>query len=210
MTSHSQPDDGTDDDSLGRRAYLGATGMAAAALSGLAGCLGGGGSGETGTLATEVKDQPGDIADFESCVVTIEGIWVAPSGEGTTTTDTASADGEETDDDGREYYQFDEPQESDLVQLQDGNTKLVDEQELSTGEYAFLQLDVTGVDATLAEGGEATVTTPGEAPLKFNAAFEIRAEETTTFTADFTPVKRGQTGSYIFQPVASGVSVAYE
>jgi hypothetical protein len=209
MTSHSQTDDGTDDDSLGRRAYLGATGMAAAALSGLAGCLGGGG-GETGTLATEVKDQPGDNADFESCVVTIEGIWVAPSGEGTTTTDTASADGDGTEDDGREYYQFDEPQEADLVQLQDGNTKLVDEQELSTGEYAFLQLDVTGVDATLAEGGEATVTTPGEAPLKFNAAFEIRAEETTTFTADFTPVKRGQTGSYIFQPVASGVSVSYE
>ena len=209
MTSHSQTDDSTDDDSLGRRAYLGATGMAAAALSGLAGCLGGSG-GETGTLATEVKDQPGDIADFESCIVTIDGIWVAPGSGETTTTDTASADSEGTDDGGREYYQFDEPQEADLVELQDGNTKLVGEQELPTGDYAFLQLDVTGVDATLKEGGEATVTTPGEAPLKFNASFEIRAEETTTFTADFTPVKRGQTGSYVFQPVASGVTVSYE
>jgi hypothetical protein len=207
MTSNSKTDDGTDNETLGRRAYLGATGMAAAALSGLAGCLGGSG-GDTGTLATEVKDQPGDIADFESCVVTLEGIWVAPSDGGTSTTE--STTDETTEDDGREYYQFDEPQEADLVQLQDGNTKLVGEQELSTGDYAFLQLDVTGVDATLEGGGEATVTTPGEAPLKFNASFEIRAEETTTFTADFTPVKRGQTGSYIFQPVASGVSVSYE
>jgi len=209
MTSHSQTDDGTDDDSLGRRAYLGATGMAAAALSGLAGCLGGGG-GDTGTLATEVKDQPGDIADFESCVVTMDGVWVAPSGDGTTTADTTSQTGEGTADGGREYYQFDEPQEADLVQLQDGNTKLVGEQELPTGDYAFLQLDVTGVDATLKDGGEATVTTPGEAPLKFNKSFEIRADETTTFTADFTPVERGQTGSYVFQPVAKGVSVSYE
>ena len=210
MTSHSQTDRRTDDDSLGRRAYLGATGMAAAALSGLAGCLGSGGGG-TGTLATEVKDQPGDIADFESCVVTIEGIWVVPSDGGTTTaTETDAEDTADTEDGGREYYQFDEPQEADLVQLQDGNTKLVDEQELSTGDYAFLQLDVTGVEGTLDGGGDATVTTPGEAPLKFNESFEIRADETTTFTADFTPVKRGQQESYILRPVAQGVTVSYE
>jgi hypothetical protein len=206
MTSHSQTDDGTDTETLGRRAYLGATGMAAAALSGLAGCLGNS-SNETGTLATEVKDQPGDIADFESCVVTIDGIWVAPGADETTTADMTA---ENSEDARREYYQFDEPQETDLVQLQDGNTKLVGEQELPTGEYAYLQLDVASVDATLADGGEATVTTPGDAPLKFAKSFEIRADETTTFTADFTPVKQGRTGSYVFQPVASGVSVSYE
>lgn len=40
----------------------------------------GSGSGEsgTGTLATSVTDQPVDIDDFESCVVTIDGIWVKP------------------------------------------------------------------------------------------------------------------------------------
>ncbi|WP_302082233.1 DUF4382 domain-containing protein [Salinibaculum rarum] len=205
MTSHSQTDDRTDTETLGRRAYLGATGMAAAALSGLAGCLGGGGDG-TGTLATRVKDQPGDIADFESCVVTIDGIWVAPGADETTTDTTA----EDTEDGRREYYQFDEPQEADLVQLQDGNTKLVGEQELPTDEYAYLQLDVASVDATLTDGGEATITTPGDAPLKFAKSFEIRADETTTFTADFTPVNRGQTGSYVFKPVADGVSVSYE
>lgn len=34
---------------------------------------------ETGTLATSVTDRPADIDDFESCVVTIDGIWVKPS-----------------------------------------------------------------------------------------------------------------------------------
>ena len=48
--------------------------------------------------------------------------------------------------------------------------------------------------------------TPGNAPLKFSTSFEIRAEERTTFVADFTPVQRG-TGSYISQPVASGTTV---
>ena len=52
--------------------------------------------------------------------------------------------------------------------------------------------------------------TPGEAPLKFNQSFEIRAGGTTEFLADFTPVKRGRSGSYILQPVADEVEVRYE
>lgn len=204
MTSQDTDRDSTDR-SLTRRTYLGATGLATAALSGLAGCLGSGG-GSTGTLATRVTDQPGDIDDFESCVVTVQGIWVAPvDAEGTDTTTAGTAEN-----DGRTYHQFEEPQKADLVELQDGKTELLAEQELSTGEYAFLQLDVTAVDGVLKGGGGATVTTPGEAPLKFDTSFEIRADQTTTFTADFTPVKRGKTGTYVLQPVAKGVTVAYE
>jgi hypothetical protein len=187
-----------------RRDYLRATGaVAAAGVVGLAGCTGGSDA-ATGTLATSVSDQPGDIGDFESCVVTMAGIWVKPGAAEGTETET------ESEDDAREYHEFDEPQEADLVELQGDRSTLVDEQELETGEYAFLQLDVTGVDATLADGGEATVDTPGEAPLKFDQSFEIRAESRTAFTADFTPVKRGQSGSYLFQPVASETSVSYE
>ncbi|GAB7012300.1 hypothetical protein JCM18549_05710 [Halolamina salina] len=51
--------------------------------------------------------------------------------------------------------------------------------------------------------------TPGEAPLQFKQSFEIREGQRTTFTADFTPVKRGQTGTYLLQPVASGTEVSY-
>ncbi|MFC7221758.1 DUF4382 domain-containing protein [Halalkalicoccus sp. GCM10025322] len=82
-----------------RRQYIKGTG-AAVTGSALAGCAASGpsdstsdgaepkessdddGSGgtETGTLATSVTDQPVDIDDFESCVITVEGLWVKPDG----------------------------------------------------------------------------------------------------------------------------------
>lgn len=51
---------------------------------------------------------------------------------------------------------------------------------------------------------------PGDPPLKFDEEFEIRSEETTTFIADFTPVKQGETTEYVLQPVADEVEVIYE
>lgn len=219
---------------LDRRSYLRATGAAALGTTALAGCVGT----ATGTLATRVTDQPGDIGDFESLIVTVEGIWLGPQGAGDESDDdsddetdeestaeedtdgestaTATEDGEDDADDeddssGREYHEFDEPQEADLVQLQNGETQLVGEHELEVAEYAFLQLDVADeIDATLADDGDATVETPGEAPLTFNQSFEVRENTRTTFTADFTPVKRGQTGTYILQPVPEGIEVTYE
>ncbi|WP_340101128.1 DUF4382 domain-containing protein [Salinibaculum salinum] len=200
-----------------RRAYLKSVGaVSAVGMVGLSGCAGSGND-TTGTLATEVTDQPGDIADFESCIVTIAGIWVKPSVDDETegsddtedgVTEQTEEDVDESDD--RQYYQFEEPQEADLVELQDGNTKLIDERELPTQTYGFLQLDVTGVAGTLDGGEEATVETPGNAPLQFKEEFEIRADESTTFVGDFTPVKRGQTNGYLLQPVASGTEVRYE
>ncbi|MDF9747172.1 DUF4382 domain-containing protein [Natrinema salsiterrestre] len=211
---------------LNRRTYLKSAGIATAGTIGLAGCTGA--NAATGTLATQVTDQPGDIADFESCIVTIQGIWVKPSGDGSDGEDAEATDNE-TDDqqdgnetvdeqdesdvdesDGREYHEFDEPQEADLVQLQNGNTQLVDERELEAGAYEFLQLDVTGVEGVLEDGGEADVGTPGNAPLQFKHRFEIREDQTTTFLGDFTPVRRGQTERYLLQPVANGTQVEYE
>jgi len=225
---------------LNRRTYLKAAGIAAAGTVGLAGCIGT--ASATGTLATQVTDQPGDIADFESCVVTIQGVWVKPSeggsggdtettgaetdGSGTdgdTETDGSGTDGEQTETEGveqqdeedvdesddREYHEFEESQEADLVELQDGNTQLIDERELDVGCYEFLQLDVTGVEGVLDGGDAAEVDTPGGAPLQFKEPFEIREEEVTTFTGDFTPVRRGQTDRYLLQPVARGTQVEY-
>ena len=211
---------------LDRRSYLTAAGVAAASTVGFAGCTGT--ASATGTLATQVTDQPGDIADFESCVVTMQGIWVKPAEGDTTATTTdpeETADGSDADtatetlveqdeddvdgSDARQYHEFDEPQEADLVQLQDGTTDLVDERELDVGRYDFLQLDVTGVEGMLADGGDAQVDTPGGAPLQFKHPFEVREDQTTTFTGDFTPVRRGQTGRYLLQPVAGGIAVEY-
>ena len=221
--------DGTRDRvSLDRRTYLQATGAAALGATGLAGCVGR----SSGTLATRVTDQPADIGDFESLVVTVEGFWLGPEGgepdddlddgnesdsgdaDDGDADDDADAGGNETDgeegaDDGREYYEFDEAQEADLVELQNGETQLIDERELRTGEYPYPQLDVSSADETLADGSDATVDLPGNAPLKFNEAFEIRENTRTTFTADFAPVLRGN-GRYLLRPVPSGIEVEYE
>jgi len=220
-------------DRLNRRSYLRATGAAALGTAAIAGCVGR----ATGTLATHVTDQPADIGDFESLLVTIEGVWLGPEGavsgaeddeqetdgDGGQETDgdddegeSAEEDGDATDDDdddnepaGREYYEFDEPQEADLVQLQGEETQLIDERELSVASYQFLQLRVSDVDGTLEDGSEATVDLPGNAPLTFNEAFEVREDTRTSFTADFAPVRRG-TGSYLLRPVPQGIDVTYE
>jgi len=214
-----------------RRRYLQATGgIVALGTAGLAGCLDDDSPGATGFLSTAVTDQPGDIADFDSCVVTIDGIWLSPrtddaddeddeNGESDENADDEDDDGvqaqEEEDvdqDDGRTYYGFDEPQEADLVELQDGETQLIDEdREVPVGEYRFLQLDVSDVSGILADSGdEADVDTPGNAPLQFNLRFEIRESQRTTFTGDFTPVRRGQTDRYLLQPVARNTAVSYD
>lgn len=185
---------------IDRRTYLIATGTVTAGTVSLAGCLS---DDATGTLATQVTDQPGDIADFESCIVTIVGMWLGPEGA-------EAGDEEDEEPADREYYAYDDPQQADLVELQDGATQLVDERELDIGSYEFLQLDIDGIDPILTDGSDATVEVPGQAPLTFNQSFEIREDTRTVFTADFTPVARGQAEGYVLQPVAQGITVEYE
>lgn len=169
-----------------RRPYLHALG-ALPIVGATAGCLGGD---DTGTLATHVSDQPGDIADFDTLLIQVNGIRVKPQ-----------------DDD---LIERDADAEVDLTELTGDASELIDESELETNTYEFLQLDAEATEATLEDGTSATVDLPGDAPLKFNAEFEIRSEETTTFIADFTPVKQGETDRYVLQPVADEVEVIYE
>jgi len=234
---------------MDRRRYLEGLG-AVVATGAVAGCTGngdndgdGGGDsdGETGLLSTSVTDQPNDIADFESLVVTIEGIWVKPDdadddaetedadedpdgdediddADGAEETDSDGGDSEDEEDgdddadvdesSGRYYIEFEEPQEADLVGLQGDESQLIDETELETGDYQFLQLNVSETTGTLEDGEEAPVETPGNAPLQFKHGFEIRAEERTRFYADFAPFRRGN-GEYLIRPVASGTRVLY-
>lgn len=185
-----------------RREYLIATGSVAAGAS-LAGCIGS----ATGTLATQVTDQPGDISDFNSCVVTITELRIKPASDDGEVGNETDSNG--TDDAAEETYEVDDA-EADLVELQDGNTQLVDEQELDVGDYEYLKIAVSNIEATLDDGSDADVSTPGDAPLKFNQSFEIQEDARTVFTADFTPVKQGQSGGYVLQPVVDGTMVAIE
>lgn len=181
-----------------RRDYLKTTGgIATASVLGLAGCLGGAG---TGTLAVRVSDQPGDIGDFETCVVYVTGVRLQP------------ADGEPIEEEIEETP-------ADLVELQGEASELVGEVDAPAGEYEFVQLEIERTEATLEGGEEARVTVPGDAPLKFERftidgerrdSFELREGERTTFTADFTPVRQGQSGGYVLQPVADETTASYE
>lgn len=181
-----------------RREYLRTTaGIAATSTLPLAGCMGG--DGGTGTFATYVSDQPGDIGDFESCVVTISEIRIEPV-------------------DGEVVTKSVDDVTADLVELQGDEQQLVAESELAEGEYAYVHLAVSNVDATLDGGESANVDTAGDAGLKFETftvggerseTFEMRSGETTSFTADFTPVKQGQSGGYVLKPVADEVTVVY-
>lgn len=154
----------------------------------VAGCTGLGG-GSTSSFETLVSDQPGDIADFETLELTLTELRPKPvNGEEQT------VDIEDTT--------------VDLTQLVGEGAESLGTTELETGDYEYLKVTVGAVPtATLSDGGEAEVTTPGDAPLKFNAGFPVCADGETTFTADFTPVKQGQTNRYVLQPVADEVTV---
>ncbi len=126
-------------------------------------------------------------------------------------TEDSETEGDEDEDEGsgRYYIEFDESQTADLVELQGDNTQLIDETEVEVGDYQFLQLDVSDTVGTLKESDdEPDVETPGNAPLQFKQSFEIRAEETTRFIADFAPFQTGQ-GKYMIRPVATGTQVLY-
>lgn len=179
-----------------RRVFLRSAGLMTACGS-VAGCLGR--NVEMGRFATYVSDQPGHITDFQSCVVTIDELRILPASAATAT--------EERE--GEELLFVVDDVEADLVSLTGDASALAYEQDIATGEYAYLKLSIASVDARLEDGGEATVETPGAAPLKFNRSFKIREDLRTEFTADFTPVRQGESGRYLLQPVASETTVRY-
>ena len=226
-------DNTSDSNSIGRRTYLlTASGIAAAGTIGLAGCLDGGtarGDGtdngdeddelETGTLATMVASSVDHVDDFERCTVTVEGLWVKPlvdseddeSGDGddeTGESNTGDADPAVDTSDDRDYHEFDDPHEIDLVPLVDGETEALEAIDLEIDEYAFLQLDVGGVAAEI-DGEDVTVVV-SEDPLQFDAAFEIRAEETTTVVAALAPVYDDEGDEYRLAVLADDVEIEYE
>ncbi|WP_135304509.1 DUF4382 domain-containing protein [Haloarcula amylovorans] len=180
---------------MNRRAFL-RSGVAVAGVS-VAGC---GSDTPTGTLATYVSDRPGAIGDFTACVVSLSELRVLPADE---TTGTEEHTGSEL------VFKLDDIAVN-LVELTGATAALAGERKLAVGEYAYLKLGVSSVEATLDDGETAMVSTPGDAALKFDHPFEIRAGERTRFTADFAPVPGSDRGRYLLRPVASETTVSYE
>ena len=168
---------------------------------------------------TEVVDNTTD-SDNETVDTTVDFLRTnasnttgPPSHAGNTSTPGNHDQAETAQGSGREYLAFEEPVEADLVLLQDGETQLLEEDmELAVGTYAFLQLHISEARGTLTEsmdGEEVTIRTPGNAPMQFNTAFDIRPGKRTRFTADVAPVRQGN-GRYLLRPVARGIDVTYE
>lgn len=178
-----------------RREYLAAAGIAAGTA--LTGCLGS----STGTLATQVTTQPGDIGDFASCLVTFSELRVmkgTPKGDGTMTDERQTLESESGTVEGEQAYEVADA-EVDLVQMGADDAKLIDERELETGEYQYLKLLVSDIDATLEGGERAEVRTPGGAPLKFDDPFEVRAGSQTVFTAAVTIRQNSDGEGYVLR-----------
>lgn len=167
---------------------------AAAGLVGLAEC-----SGESGaTLATPATDQPADVDDFESSVVSLAGLWLA-------TAEADDGDGA----DGPQYYDYDDTEPADLDERQEEATTLVDEGPLAAAMYDSPQIDDTGVDAPLNDGSEGSVDMPGGVPNSFNEAFGVCEDAHPSVTADITPVNQGQAGEDVCQPVPRATAAPY-
>lgn len=185
---------------LSRRSYLPVLSAPSTDTAELADCLGD--DDGTGILATYITDPSDPIVNFDSCLVSITGFWLGPEGEDRDDGGTEPAD--------RECYEYDEPQEAGFVELQGGNTQLVGMRALDVSTCEFLQLDTHGINAIFENGSSATVEVRREAPLTFYQQFEIKRNTRTGFAADFTPVRRGQTESYVLQPVPAGITVSHE
>ncbi|WP_440772013.1 hypothetical protein [Natronorubrum sp. DTA28] len=108
--------------------------------------------------------------------------------------------------DDRAYYEFDDAIDVDLVALEDGS-QVIDERDFPVDEYEHLQLDVSGIDATLTNDDPATVTTPDDGPLQFDERFEIRDGGETTFVAAVQPVEQDDARTYVLEAVADGTEV---
>lgn len=105
--------------------------------------------------------------------------------------------------------------EVDLVAVRGDAKRVINEADLVSQEFVGLSLVISDdISFELVDGGEddTSVRTPGNAPLHFNEAFEIRENARTEFTADFAPYTRGRDNhqGYILRPVPDESTVTYE
>lgn len=152
---------------------------------GLGGCIGG----PAGTLQTILHVRPGDLSALDRLEITVAGLWLGPA-----IADDASGPPQ------RERYDLADPRTVDLVDVENDQGTQIDERELPPGRYSFLQLDVSDTDSSR-DGDSVTIELPAGAPLTFDTAFEIREDATTTVHVAVTAVRRGDSETFLLQPV---------
>ena len=165
-----------------------------------------------GTINFYISDQPGAIEDFEHLNVTVSQVEFRRAGsedddeDGSTPTDntattSAGATDEEMDDSGVQRFDIDD-RTVDLTRLKGDNATLLEEFEVENGTYTQVRISVSEINGTLTDGSSADVKLPSE-KLRINQQFVVGTNESVDFVYDITVIKRGQSGSYNIQPVAS-------
>jgi hypothetical protein len=166
--------------------------VAMVAIAGCGGSVspGDGGSGE-GTVNMYISDQPSAIDDFEHLNVTV-----------------TSVAAHRVDDDGTETNESQWVEQEidhvtvDVTELQGANASQLGEIPAPNGTYDKTFIHVSEVNGTLTNGESTDVMLPSS-KLHINENFTVGNGEEIDFVFDITVVKRGNSGSYNIQPVAS-------
>ncbi len=181
----------------------------------LAGCgsgvaPGGGDGGGEGTVNMYVSDQNNAIDDFEHLNVTITQIAAHRVDDESETeaseTEVSATEPSETEeidpeDDGWVTRDVDNVT-VDLTELQGKNATMVGQIDAPNGTYDKVFVHISDVNGTLTDGSSTDVKLPSS-KLHLNEEFTVGNGEEIDFVFDITVVKRGQSGSYNIQPVAS-------
>jgi len=166
-----------------------------------------------GILDVLVSDQPNDIGDFRHLNVTITEVevWRAITSTTTTTETDVDTDSPYGDSETRSRTEIRTETESkvridiapvtvDLVALQGDASASVFREDVTTGTYKRIELEVAQAIGILHDGSVVTVDVPG-GRLFLNADFVVEGGRETDFVFDVTVTERG-TGDYFLQPNA--------
>lgn len=139
---------------------------------------------KTGRAVFAITDAAAEMGTVTSVKVTVDSVRVHTSAEGWTTVSTT-------------------PKTYDLLQLKaSGDTVLLADVQLNTGEYQQVRLDISKVEVTDANGTHEAKLPSGE--LKIVGGFNVSANMTTAVKFDFIADESLHvtgSGRYIFAPV---------
>lgn len=154
----------------------------------------------TGRFTVKLTDAP---AEYDAIFIEVEAVKVKANNDEV---------GDEVDEEGWITIS-DDTARVDLLQLQNGETILLGEEELEAGFYHQIRL-ILGDDNSIVVNGETfPLTTPSaqQSGLKLNIDAEVKSDEMYVLLIDFNAaksiVKAGNSGKYILTPVIRAVSL---